>query len=116
MKPDIELGNIDLLAEFARLGYGVAFISRSFVQQELDSGTLFELKLEDSLSPRSIGFALHRDMNLSVAAEAFVEILRSSYDSFKYNVSTYKSFFTLIGYQIGSLLDHCLGAKRFHIT
>lgn len=77
VNPDIELGNIDLLAEFARLGYGVAFISRSFVQEELQSGTLFELKLDDPLPPRSIGFAVRRDMKLSVAAEGFVEILRT---------------------------------------
>lgn len=77
VNPDIELGNIDLLAEFARLGYGVAFISRAFVQEELRSGTLFELKLDAPLPPRSIGFAVRRDMKLSVAAEAFVEILRA---------------------------------------
>ncbi|CAN7536889.1 LysR family transcriptional regulator [Paenibacillus sp. LjRoot56] len=75
VNPDIELGNIDLLAEFARLGYGVAFISRSFVQDELRSGTLFELNLEEPLPPRSIGLAVRRDMKLSVAAEGFVRIL-----------------------------------------
>lgn len=77
VKPDIELGSIDLLAEFARLGYGAAFISRSFVQQELDQGKLFELHIEDSLPPRSIGFAVRLDMHLSIAAENFVQILRA---------------------------------------
>lgn len=40
VKPDIELGSIDLLAEFARQGFGAAFITRSFVQEELRSGKL----------------------------------------------------------------------------
>ncbi|OAS21586.1 LysR family transcriptional regulator [Paenibacillus oryzisoli] len=77
VNPDIELGNIDLLAEFARLGYGAAFISRSFVQNELQSGSLVELTLEEPLPPRSIGFAIRYNMKLSVAAEGFVQILLS---------------------------------------
>lgn len=76
VNPDIELGNIDLLAEFARLGYGAAFISRSFVQDELESGSLLELTLEEPLPPRSIGLAIRRNMTLSVAAEGFVQILQ----------------------------------------
>ncbi|MDR6552654.1 LysR family transcriptional regulator [Paenibacillus qinlingensis] len=77
VNPDIELGNIDLLSEFARLGYGVAFISKSFVLEELRSGILFELTIDEPLPPRSIGLAVRRDMKLSLAAEGFVEILQS---------------------------------------
>ncbi|WHY17497.1 LysR family transcriptional regulator [Paenibacillus sp. G2S3] len=73
--PDIELGSIELLAEFARLGYGAAFISRSFVQEDLHSGKLYELKLDDPLLPRSIGFAVRQDRKLSVAAEHFVRMI-----------------------------------------
>ncbi|MNI44998.1 HTH-type transcriptional activator CmpR [compost metagenome] len=77
VKPDIELGSIDLLAEFARLGYGAAFISRSFVQEELQSGKLFELRLDDPLPPRSIGFAVKPNMKLSIAADCFIRFLRT---------------------------------------
>jgi DNA-binding transcriptional LysR family regulator len=73
--PDIELGSIELLAEFARLGYGAAFISRSFVQEDLQSGRLFELRLDDPLPPRSIGFAIRHDRKLSVAADQFVQMI-----------------------------------------
>ncbi|MBH5318569.1 LysR family transcriptional regulator [Paenibacillus sp. GSMTC-2017] len=77
VKPDIELGSIDLLAEFAKLGYGAAFISRSFVQEELQSGKLFELQLDDPIPTRNIGFAVRKDMKLSVAADRFVRILNT---------------------------------------
>jgi DNA-binding transcriptional LysR family regulator len=73
--PDIELGSIELLAEFARLGYGAAFISRSFVQEDLQSGRLFELRLDDPLPPRSIGFAIRHDRKLSIAADQFVQMI-----------------------------------------
>lgn len=78
VKPDIELGSIDLLAEFARLGYGAAFITRSFVEEDLLNGKLFELRLAETLPPRSIGFAVRRDMQLSIATEHFVRILQSN--------------------------------------
>jgi DNA-binding transcriptional LysR family regulator len=76
MKPDIELGSVDLLVEFARLGYGAAFITRSFVSEELASGTLLELPLQDALPPRSIGFAIRRDIGLPLAAERFVRMMQ----------------------------------------
>ncbi|MFJ7729980.1 LysR family transcriptional regulator substrate-binding protein [Neobacillus sp. NPDC097160] len=44
VKPDIELGSIDLLIEFASLGCGTAFITRSFVKEELRSGKLIEFQ------------------------------------------------------------------------
>lgn len=78
VKPDMELGSIDLLAEFARLGFGAALITRSFVLEELRSGTLVELPLLEPLPPRTVGLAIRRDAPLSLAAEHFVRMLRAS--------------------------------------
>lgn len=74
-KPDIELGNIDLIAEFAVQGYGAAFINRSFVQKELRAGKLYEIRLSDELPTRNIGFAVRRGAKLSLAAERFASLL-----------------------------------------
>jgi DNA-binding transcriptional LysR family regulator len=76
VKPDIELGSVDLLAEFASLGFGAAFITRSFVEEELQNGKLYELSLTDTLPPRSIGLATRRDKELSLAADGFVRMLK----------------------------------------
>ncbi|REK76980.1 LysR family transcriptional regulator [Paenibacillus paeoniae] len=76
IKPDFELGSVDLLMEFAMLGYGAAFINRSVIQEEVRAGKLFELRLEEALPSRSIGLAVRRDMNPSVAADRFIHMLR----------------------------------------
>jgi DNA-binding transcriptional LysR family regulator len=76
VKPDIELGSIDLLVEFARQGFGAAFITRFFVREELRSGKLYELHLEDTFPARSIGLAVRQDVKLSLAAERFARMLR----------------------------------------
>jgi LysR family transcriptional regulator, low CO2-responsive transcriptional regulator len=75
ISPDIELGSIDLLIEFAKLGFGVAFIARSFVAEEVRRGDLIELRVQEPIPQRSIGLAVRRGMSLSLAAERFAELL-----------------------------------------
>ncbi|MCY9696732.1 LysR family transcriptional regulator [Paenibacillus alginolyticus] len=77
IEADIELGSIDLLIEFAKLGFGVAFVPRSYVVKELAEGTLHELKPAKAIPARSIGITTRRDMTSSVAAAKFLEMLSS---------------------------------------
>lgn len=79
IEADIELGSIDLLVEFARRGFGVAYVTRSFVEEELAAGTLIELQTMDDVPTRTIGVAVHREMPLSLAAERFLQVLRSAF-------------------------------------
>ncbi|WP_308639525.1 LysR family transcriptional regulator [Paenibacillus silvisoli] len=77
VQPDIELGSVDLLAEFAKLGYGAALISRSFVEEDLRGGSLLALDTEVPLPPRRIGFAIVQGRQLSIAAERFVHMVEA---------------------------------------
>ena len=78
IKADIELGSIDLLVEFARLGYGAAFVTRSFVSEELATGTLFEISTVEPIPSREIGIVMRRERMLSLAATRFIERFLSS--------------------------------------
>lgn len=75
IRPDIELGSVDLLVEFARLGFGIALVTRAFVAAELAEGTLVELNTADPLPARSIGIAVRSDAALPLAARRFIESL-----------------------------------------
>jgi len=77
VQPDIELGSIDLLIEFAKLGYGAAFVAVGFVEHELRKGELLALRTEEPIPPRRIGLAVRRGMTLPLAAERFVAMLRA---------------------------------------
>ncbi|MGG1662184.1 LysR family transcriptional regulator [Brevibacillus sp. NRS-1366] len=77
IEADIELGSIDLLVEFARLGFGTACVNRSFVKKELEEEKLFELRPDSILPLRRIGIATRLDMSLSLAASRFLEMLTS---------------------------------------
>ncbi|WP_213583016.1 LysR family transcriptional regulator [Paenibacillus sp. J2TS4] len=77
LEVDIELGSLELLIELARLGFGAAFVTRSFVKKELEAGSLYELRIREPIPSRSVGIALRRDISLSEAASRFVETLTS---------------------------------------
>ncbi|WP_276357957.1 LysR family transcriptional regulator [Cohnella caldifontis] len=75
LKPDIEVGSVDLLIEFARRGLGISYVTREFVSNELEAGSLFEIRLDVSLPPSHVGIMTMRNMPLSIAASRFIELV-----------------------------------------
>ncbi|MCU6713036.1 LysR family transcriptional regulator [Paenibacillus sp. J5C_2022] len=75
LSPEFELGSIDLLLQFAQSGFGLAFVIRDFVQDELESGMLVEIPLKAPIPPRHIGIALNDGVPLSAASQAFLALL-----------------------------------------
>ncbi|SDB98521.1 DNA-binding transcriptional regulator, LysR family [Paenibacillus sp. UNCCL117] len=75
LKPEIELGSIDLLVDFARTGLGISCVIRNFIAQELASQQLYELQLTEPIPPRHIGVVSLSGVPLSSAAQRFVDRL-----------------------------------------
>jgi len=73
--PEIELGSIDLLVQFAQIGLGIACVIKNFVQTELEQKTLYELKLKEKIPARRIGIVTLKAVPLSVAAKKFIRLL-----------------------------------------
>jgi DNA-binding transcriptional LysR family regulator len=79
IKPEIELGSVDLLVEFARTGLGIACVIKNFIKDELMSGQLFEIQLEKPIPARGIGIVTLKDVPLTAAADRFISRIRSAY-------------------------------------
>lgn len=77
LRPEIELGSIDLLVEFARSGLGIACVVKSFISRELEQPGLYEIKLERPIPPRKVGIVTLKDVPLSAASQRFIELLPS---------------------------------------
>lgn len=75
LKPEFELGSIDLLVQFARSGFGLAFVIRDYVQEELSAGMLVEIPLDPPVPERTIGIATLRGVPLSAATKSFLALL-----------------------------------------
>ncbi|MBD0384245.1 LysR family transcriptional regulator [Paenibacillus sedimenti] len=80
LEPEIELGSVDLLIEFAKIGFGVSFVTKEFVAKELEEGTLFEVKLDVVIPSTKIGIITLKNMPLSNSAAAFVAKLEKPAD------------------------------------
>ncbi|WP_239616511.1 LysR family transcriptional regulator [Cohnella mopanensis] len=74
LKPEIEVGSVDLLIEFARRGLGISYVTREFVSKELEEGSLFEIQLDVPLPPSQVGIMTMRNMPLTSAARRFIEL------------------------------------------
>jgi len=71
IKPAIELESLALLAEFAKIGLGIAATIKEDVQGMLDRRELHELRFLETLTKRHIGLVQLKNVSLSFACEAF---------------------------------------------
>lgn len=75
LKPEIEVGSVDLLIEFARRGLGISYVTREFISKELEEGSLFEIQLDVALPPSHVGIMTKRNMPISLAANRFMDLI-----------------------------------------
>lgn len=73
VSPEIELGSIDLIAEFAKQNFGVATVIKEFAKRDMGSAALFELKTVPAIPPRNIGIIHMKDLPPSKATSAFID-------------------------------------------
>ncbi|OCT13586.1 LysR family transcriptional regulator [Paenibacillus pectinilyticus] len=76
LKPEIEVGSVDLLIELARKGLGISYVTREFVSKELEEGTLFEIQLDVPIPPSQVGIMIMRNMPISNAVNKFIDLVQ----------------------------------------
>lgn len=75
--PEIELGSLDLLLDLVKIGLGLSFVSREFIQKELATGEIFTLNVNTAIMPRRLGVLTHLHLPVPTAAQKFIELLQS---------------------------------------
>ncbi|GAA3402137.1 LysR family transcriptional regulator [Paenibacillus hodogayensis] len=75
LEPEVELGNLDLMTQFAIEGRGIACLIKNFVRDELESEKLYEIKIEESMPRRMISASYLKYAPLSPASSKFLELL-----------------------------------------
>ena len=55
IKDSIDISDMDLLIDFARIGVGVACVIKNFVREDLENGTLMEIPLGFPIHKREVG-------------------------------------------------------------
>lgn len=77
-KPDIELATSDLILDFARRSFGIAYIVSDFARRDIESGALREIPLLPPLPVRSLYLVYRSDVPLSAAAGRMVDMITES--------------------------------------
>ncbi|MEG1547743.1 MAG: LysR family transcriptional regulator [Clostridia bacterium] len=78
LHPAIELGAHSLLIQFAKIGLGIACVTREFAAETLMSGELFEIELSNPMPSRGIGLISLEGVPLSAAADRFINIVMAN--------------------------------------
>lgn len=68
----LEISNMDLLIDFAKIGLGIACVIREFIKAELEDGSLIEIPLENPIARREVGFAYSRNIPSNEAVRKFI--------------------------------------------
>ncbi|WP_455715116.1 LysR family transcriptional regulator [Anaerosporobacter sp.] len=69
----LEVNNMDLLIEFAKIGLGVGCVIKDFVRDELANGTLIEVPFVAPITKRDIGFAYATNVSPSESLQKFID-------------------------------------------
>ena len=58
----LEVNDMDMLIEFAKIGIGVSCVVKQFVKNELSNGSLIEINLPNAIPPRETGFLYNQNI------------------------------------------------------
>lgn len=77
VRDSIDISNMDLLIDFARIGVGVACVIKNFVKDDLASGSLVEIPLGIPIHKREVGFAYRSSTKPSKSLADFIKFYQS---------------------------------------
>ena len=77
IKDSIDISDMDLLIDFARIGVGVACVIKNFVREDLENGTLMEIQLGFPIHKREVGFAYKTTTKPSKSLTEFIHFYKT---------------------------------------
>ena len=77
IKDSIDISDMDLLINFARIGVGVACVIKNFVREDLENGTLMEIPLGFPIHKREVGFAYKTTTKPSKSLAEFIHFYKT---------------------------------------
>lgn len=76
LTPEMELASYSLVDEFTKMGLGIGYLTKEFIEEELNNKELFEIKTTPKIPKRQIGIIYPDNKLLSKSSTKFVELLK----------------------------------------
>lgn len=80
-KPDIEIVSYALVVEFIKSGFGVGYVTKEFVKDELEKGEIYEIKIDKTIPERSLGIVTLKNAIPNFATRKFINLLKENVDN-----------------------------------
>ena len=74
-KAILEVTDMELLIDFAKIGMGISGVVKEFVTKELETGELMEFPIPFSIPKRIVSFAHHKSATNSTAVQNFLSFI-----------------------------------------
>lgn len=75
LTPSIELGSYSLIYEFTRIGFGIGFGTKEFINKELKKKIIYTLDLKEKIPSREIGLVLDKKSIPSFSTKKLIELI-----------------------------------------
>ncbi len=75
VKSIMNIASSNLLIEFVKIGYGIGFVTKQYIKQELENKELFILDVVPKIEARPFGIIKLKDNALSFSAEEMIRLI-----------------------------------------
>jgi DNA-binding transcriptional LysR family regulator len=75
LKPNIELASYSLVAEFAKIGLGIGYVTKDYISNELKEGKLRIINLKEKIPSRYVGIALSKNHLPNFSVKRLLDII-----------------------------------------
>lgn len=75
LKPNVELTSYSLVEEFAKIGLGIGYVTKEYIQKEINNQELFVLNIKEKIPKRYIGIVTSKTHLPSFSAKKLIEII-----------------------------------------
>lgn len=79
VQPKMNIGSSSLLVNFVSLGYGIGYVTKLYVEEELKNKTLYELKVNSNTNDIEYGIILLKNNVMTSYCKKFIDFLIDSH-------------------------------------
>ena len=78
LTPEMELASHSLVTAFTKIGLGIGYATKEFLEKDLKEETLFEIKTNPIIPSRQIGATYLKQKQLNKASQTFLNLLKEN--------------------------------------
>lgn len=75
LKANIELASYSLVVELAKIGLGIGYVTREYIENSIKNKELYELKIKETIPSRYVGIALSKNHLPNFSTKKLIEII-----------------------------------------